>query len=429
MKLPPLIFDSTVRPDRAESTPGENRAARRRKTTASGPKRRSLLIAVAGVLATAALTACGPEPIPGVPNSESAILLLASATANEPGPTLTPYVRGLLTSAANDTPASDGLDAAGATLTVATVDLQTHLTLPLTPRRNTGHVEYGAQRDKLITDNVENAEQVATGLAGQSGPLDLLEGIAQNVRGVPPGTLVILSNGLSTAGGFDLRLVGWYATPEEIVTELRDLRLLPDLTGWQVVFSGLGATAGPQDPLPAPARDTLNGYWLAICEASQAASCEIDDSRLPATPPLSTGPAPTVPIEGIHSIVGPTGQTTTTLSDAVLGFAADSSVLGPAAQDVLMQTAARINVVLADQRHTPVIVHGWTADPIGSTPEGLIALSRARAQAVADALASYGVTNPIQPIGGGAAPDMTANVDGQFDEAIAAQMRRSEITF
>lgn len=429
MKLPPLIFDSTIRPDREEVAPGENRAARRRRTSASGTKRRSLLISVAGVLATAALTACGPEPIAGGPESEGTIVLLASATANEPRPAFTPFVRGLLTAAARDVPASDGVDAAGATLTLATVDLQIYTTLPLTPRRDDGRVEYGMQRDMLITDNVEDAEQSASGLAGQGGPLDLLEGIAQNVRGIGPGTLVILSNGLSTAGGFDLRLVGWYATPEEIVTELRDQRLLPDLTGWRVVFSGLGATAGAQDPLHAPARDTLNGYWLAICEASQAASCEIDDSRLPATPSLSTGPAPTVPIEGIHSIVGPTGQTTTTLSDTVLGFAADSSVLGPAAQDVLMQTAARINIVLAGQPHTPVIVHGWTADPPGSTTEGLIALSQARAQAVADALASYGVTNPIQPIGGGAAPDMTATVDGQFDEAIAAQMRRSEITF
>jgi outer membrane protein OmpA-like peptidoglycan-associated protein len=85
---------------------------------------------------------------------------------------------------------------------------------------------------------------------------------------------------------------------------------------------------------------------------------------------------------------------------------------------------------LLDKPEAAVTVTGYCADPLGSSREGLLQLSRARAENVARALRyTGGVRNPILVVGGGAAPGGSAIRGGQFDEARAAQMRQVEITF
>lgn len=144
---------------------------------------------------------------------------------------------------------------------------------------------------------------------------------------------------------------------------------------------------------------------------------------------MATVPTPTVPVEGISSVTGPDGRTTKTLVDAVLGFAPESNILGSGAYEVRAATAAQIVAALADDPGAIVTVRGWTANPPDATPDHLLALSRARAQAVADALRQAGVINPITVIGGGPAPSPDAMAGGTFDEAVAVQMRRSEISY
>jgi hypothetical protein len=61
-------------------------------------------------------------------------------------------------------------------------------------------------------------------------------------------------------------------------------------------------------------------------------------------------------------------------------------------------------------------VTGHTADPRGSTEGDRYALSLARAQAVAAALTSAGLTHPITAVGGGTAPGPSATSTGGFDE-------------
>jgi outer membrane protein OmpA-like peptidoglycan-associated protein len=244
-----------------------------------------------------------------------------------------------------------------------------------------------------------------------------------------PGVLIVVSNGLSTSGGLDFRQVGWNADPAQITVQLRTRHLLPDLAGWRVVFTGLGATIGEQPPMPKPTRDKLTAYWRAICEAAGALSCHFDDTRLDPTPPTASAEMPLVQISGVTSVTGPAGEVTATLSDRVLGFAGDSAVLSPAAQDVLRQIAQRVNAKLADQPDATVTIHGYTADPPESGPEDRRQLSEDRAQAVAAALAANGVTHQMNIIGGGAAPGTTAMHNGVFIEAIAEQMRRVAVTY
>ena len=88
-----------------------------------------------------------------------------------------------------------------------------------------------------------------------------------------------MSSGLSTAGAFDLRHVGWPTNPAAPAAESEHQSLLPSLVGRKVVFSGLGNTAGRQ--LPLPLQTILTAYWMAICHTAGAASCVIDDVACP----------------------------------------------------------------------------------------------------------------------------------------------------
>ena len=56
--------------------------------------------------------------------------------------------------------------------------------------------------------------------------------------------MVLLTSGVTTSGGFDLRQVGWAESPVTAAATLKQRGLLPDLAGWTVIFSGLGESRG-----------------------------------------------------------------------------------------------------------------------------------------------------------------------------------------
>ena len=111
------------------------------------------------------------------------------------------------------------LQSAGATSTQADAYIVDPATgqpteVPLTPRRADGQVEYGPRRGYLLDQNVSRVAAAAAAAGRQPGRSTYWDMIAAAVRVTsPPGTLLILSSGLSTAGGFDLRQVGWGAEP------------------------------------------------------------------------------------------------------------------------------------------------------------------------------------------------------------------------
>ncbi|MEV6908794.1 OmpA family protein [Amycolatopsis sp. NPDC051071] len=376
------------------------------------------------VLATALVSACGARAGADGGDGER-IVILASASANEPRPSLPSGIESRLAEAARSTNATDGKNGKGSLAIVATADGDTTQTLPLTPRRANGAVEHGLQRENLVDANVRRVSEAVGGLAATRPGVDLLAGIDNAVRGVGPGTLVVLSSGLSTDGGFDLRRTGWQLEPAAPAAELKARGLLPKLGGWRFVMAGIGATAGPQAPLSLPVRERLVAYWREICHAAGAAECLFDEARLDSRPPNGTVPTPDVPVPGIVSVRGPDGTTKTTLSNDVLGFAGDSAALSPAAQGVLAELASRI----AAKPSAGVVVRGFTADPPGSTGQRRAELSAARANAVAGALRAAGAGVRIDASGGGTAPGMTAMSGGVFDEGVAVKMRRVDITY
>ncbi len=373
------------------------------------PFRELLLLLTVVLTLSLLLAACGKPPA----STPDVIVIVPSATANEPAPELAADNRGML-------------ENAGATSTQADVYVVNPTTgqpteVPLTPRRADGQVEYGPRRAYLIGENVNRVDRLLQEEAA-SGSFDLLGMIASAIRVTsPPGTLFILSSGLSTAGGFDLRLVGWDADPGSIAAQLKRRGLLPDLAGWRVIFSGLGDTAGRQPPLPLPQRTTLASYWMAICRAAGAAACQTDEMTRPDPPSLSTIPVPVVPVPVVVSVRGPNGATGVSVPSDLL-FALNSATLLPGADGVLGPLAAR-----ARSGHLLVAITGY-ASPDGGSAAYNITLSRARALAVRVRLVALGLPpgqiTGVTGLGTDGKTSQTCDVAGQLDEAICAQLRR-----
>ena len=237
--------------------------------------------------------------------------------------------------------------------------------------------------------------------------------------------LIVLSSGLSTAGGLDMRQVGWDASPASVAAQLKARGLLPSLAGYRVIFSGLADTSGRQPGLPLPQRRMLTAIWLAICEASGAASCSTDEMTRPDPPSRSTTPVPVVPVPAVQSVAGPGGTTTTIVPDPLL-FQFGSSALLPTADSILEPV-----VTQARNHDLRVSITGY-ASPDGGTTAYNIALSERRAEAVSRRLRALGLPAaqiirspaPAPPV----SPWPRASSTGQLDEAVCAQLRRVVIT-
>lgn len=370
---------------------------------------RSLLLAAGACALTTLLIACGKVP----DNTPDVFVVLASATANEPAPELSSADLSMLTSAAGASTQATAY-IVNPTTGVATAE-------SLTPRRPDGQVDYGPSRDSTMAQNVQRVQHLVSEEAA-SGPFDLLGMIGNAVRATAhPGTLLVISSGVSTAGGFDLRQVGWDANPATVAATLGQRGLLPDLTGWRVIFSGLGDTYGRQPTLPLPQRTTLARYWLAICRAADAKQCGTDDLTRPDPAPHSTTPVPVVPVPAVTSVTGPKNSTGISVpSDTLFGF--DSAALLPGADGVLGSLAAKAK---ADGQG--VSVTGY-ASPDGGSAAYNKALSKQRAAAVAARLMALGVPASqifsVQGLGTDGVSPRACQVNGQLDEAKCAQFRR-----
>ena len=294
--------------------------------------------------------------------------------------------------------------------------------LPLTPRRSDGQVEYGPRRSQLLAQNVSRVESQISNEAA-TGPFDLLNTMLDASRvSSPPATMLLLTSGVTTSGGFDLRQVGWAEPPASAAAALKQRGLLPDLAGWTVIFSGLGETAGRQPALPLPQQTTLASYWLAICHAAGAAACRVDDSPRPVRSSHSTVPVPIVPVPAVQSIIGPHGQQQS-IVPADLLFAFNSATLLSGANQYLAPIAAR-----ASAGSYSVSITGQ-ASPDGGTASYNLRLSVLRAQAVQRRLITLGLAaHQIAQVKGIGTAGQSCTAHGTLDETKCAQLRRVVIT-
>jgi outer membrane protein OmpA-like peptidoglycan-associated protein len=388
-----------------------------RKDAKGAAARRCRMIAGAAAVTavlpvTVLLGGCGLSP--GNPEN---IVVAPSATMNEPDPMLAAPDTALLRNAGNTS--------SRAAAFIVNPNTGQAREVSLTPRRPDGQEDYGPDRDSELTANVRRVGQLV-GQEAASRPFDLLAMIAQAVRVIShPGTLIVLSSGLSTAGGFDLRQVGWGANPHAAAVALRRRGLLPNLAGWHVVFSGLGDTAGRQPAPPLPQRTELTRYWLALCQVAGAASCTVDAVTRPDPEPRSMTPVPVVKFPEVTSFRGRHGRSRTTVP-ADEFFAFNSAQLLPGANGILGPLAAK-----ARGQHLQVTIVGY-ASPDGGTTTYNLALSAERAKAVQARLIALGLParQIVKAVGLGTAgkPRSACYRSGRLDEAVCGLLRRVVIT-
>jgi len=384
---------------------------------AAPARRRCRMIAgIAGAATVFPLVAllggCGPPP-----GSPKTIVVAASATMNEPEPVLAAPDLTLLRNA--------GTTSSQAAAFVVNPTTGQAREVSLTPRRADGQVDYGPDRNSELAANLKKVQQLVS-RAAASKPFDLLSMIAQAVRVTShAGTLLVISSGLSTAGAFDLRQVGWGANPYAAAVALNRRKQLPRLTGWHIIFSGLGDTAGRQPAPPLPQRTQLTRYWRAICQVAGAASCTVDQVTRPDPRSHSTTPVPVVQFPRVTSVQGPHGRSRTTVpADEFFEFG--SARLLPGANAILGPMAAK-----ARNRHLKVTIVGY-ASPDGGAAAYNRALSMRRARAVQARLIALGLPDHLvaQVVGLGLDGKTRAAClrHGHLDEAVCSQLRRVVIT-
>jgi outer membrane protein OmpA-like peptidoglycan-associated protein len=292
----------------------------------------------------------------------------------------------------------------------------------LTPTRSDGQVVHQKQeQDRKWKQNRATLINTLSAVKPSTSDFDLLELMSKAVKTADTGNIIVVSSGVTTTGGMDLRQVGWSENPTTLTAQLTTNKLLPNLSGWSVEFTGLGLTTGTQPTLRQPQRLALSAYWRAVCAAGHARKCTVNDEPRTLAPSHSMLAVPVVPVPEVLSVVGPDDTVVTTVPTDALGFTADSAVLGASADDVLRPLAQQ-----AADKHRPVIITGYSVAIHGqlSTTD----LSQARARAVANALVRLGLPanqlRAVTGVGASTDPPNAAYTNGKFDESKAAKLRR-----
>jgi outer membrane protein OmpA-like peptidoglycan-associated protein len=285
----------------------------------------------------------------------------------------------------------------------------------------------GPAQDASKVRNREMVSQALAAAEAKTPETDLLAALDQGARSIADAdgahTVVVVDSGLSTVAPLDFTQPGMLdADPAELVASLQAAGELPDLSGDDVVFQGLGDTADPQPDLSRGQRQNLIDIWTAIANAAGASIVDVEQA------PLSGASAEGLPDVTVVSL--PPALTcaagTVTLTGGDVAFEPDSAAFldGAAASDVVRPIAQQmIDGELA------AAVTGMTARVGDAT--GQQGLSQQRAQAVADLLTDLGVpADRLTVVGRGSDfPGYVADHDpaGTLIPAAAAANRKVEI--
>ncbi|MGH3720078.1 MAG: OmpA family protein [Pseudonocardiaceae bacterium] len=332
------------------------------------PGTRRGLLGGALVLGLLLCTGCGNTRATATPG---ALAVIVGAHSNMMAPSLLATVK-------DEIDTASGL---GSSATVIVDDGNPTASAPVSLKTGNDNPLYQQDQVNQLTNLIDKTR------AGNP-EVDLLTAITLAARSVSdavgPKTIVVIDSGLQTTGALRFEDQGGAllnANPDEVVGQLRRTQQLPNLTGMRVVFTGLGDTAPPQQPLPAPARSVLVALWTKIVE-SAGGNAEVKQAPLPSTRTLDGLPPVTiVPVAGRS--IGPL-PSVTVLRDGAVGFVPNQAAF---------RDPDQARVVLAD--YAQAIKNGKKALLTGTaasdgTAEYRLQLSEQRADAVRDLLVKLG---------------------------------------
>ena len=219
-------------------------------------------------------------------------------------------------------------------------------------------------------------------------------------------TMLIISSGLNTSGAMNFAQYNLLEVePSYPVEALKDINQLPNLEGIDVIWLGMGQTAGHQASLDNQGRTALRGIWTAVLEAGNPKSLSIVMTELDDIAPAEGLPhCSEVPIVK-QNISGPDHMPIEVAQldeGEVICFDEQSICFVPDQAEFLnydqaVQELTPVGKMLAGQPGMQVVLAGSTASVGGDG----IRLSLSRAEAVKAVLVEqFGVCdNQIQCIG------------------------------
>ncbi len=259
-----------------------------------------------------------------------------------------------------------------------------------------------ALRELGFEQNMSRLTGQLSRLGGDSTDLDPLSVLADMATVAGPAVLVLQSSGLQTTDPIDLTRLGLDLDVAAVVASVPD-DAVPELTGKDVIFSGLGQVVGDQRPLPPGAREALVELWLGICAKFHADSCTHDTEPVPGGASIGRADVPTVDIgEVVHQ------DTSVHLPNSVL-FKAGSDELAPGAREVLAEVAKKFD------GRTTARVTARTAS--SASAEAAVDLTRRRGERVVSTLVELGVSRAafVDVVGAGFASPLAPDLDAAGD--------------
>ncbi|GAA4535246.1 OmpA family protein [Pseudonocardia xishanensis] len=342
-------------------------------------------VALAATALTAALAACGGPAVPtGVDcaPAEGALVLVVGAHANAPLPDIPASLGCLIRSSI----------AAHRPIGVVGVDGTPEVDPRLAGKVFSLRTGNSAALTQDINAAAGSVVSAVRGLHPDSDGADVVSalGIAHDLAvsaGGGHATVVVLDPMLPDSGPLKLTEPGWAgADPTEVADHLERSGQLPRADGLSYELVGVGYTAAPQQPLPAAMRDNVSAIWTEVLRRG-GAIVTVDPAPRQGDGPITPFTTRTVPLAEIAQPSLCAGRRLVFDNASALGFVADSAEL----RDPTGAAAALAGV--ADWLRGDA---GRRADLVGTTARvgdsaGQVALSRRRAEAVAQALVGLGV--------------------------------------
>ncbi len=241
--------------------------------------------------------------------------------------------------------------------------------------------------------------------------------------------LIVMDTGVDTTGPltFVNSLIDTIDT-QKVVANLEASMDIPDLSGIQIVFSGLGDVGGAQKELTPKERAILKDLWSLILSKSNAVSVEFSEAT-----PIGGQPGFTeLPEVSCVEVIQSAGaietydpKTSIRLGEEILNFKPGSAELLTDVNEVKKILKPIADYMTADNNGEQLLLIGTTASA-GTTNE-LKELSLKRCATVKDILVSMGVNDgQLKTLGTGIDNPFYQNdilSDGSLDSEIAKTNR------
>ena len=254
------------------------------------------------------------------------------------------------------------------------------------------------RKKRTAEEYVEQLQEAYGGAVPSAPEVNTLKAITMAARALTDSSgnksLVIIDSGLQTTGYINFTNGLLDAEPSAVIEALSGMQAIPDLTGVNVIWIGLGASIAPQEELSERQKANLKAIWEGVLYAAGAESVVFDGGYSTNTAYEGAPAVTTVPVETESVYVKTTKPAKSTpietivLDSTRLQFRGDLAVFVD--EDQAERVLSDVAEELISHPNNHVYVIGTTAGSGGNT-DYTMKLSQDRADVVVASLIKMGV--------------------------------------